>query len=279
MLCSVPCGPQFRSCSARGHGLDSWSLQIEVLDAEEQLAALCLRALNFGLAQGARQCAAPCLQFPQYRWGNTRAHVGGFLFPLDSGPRPFFRDAAGALPVCCSMPCALNFSVAAHAGAVGRNLGGPKFGSGSTPAVTIFYPHCGRRSQWRHGGLPCQIAVHVLTIPQRRTVTAHSALTGTQFVTGSQAKNYLQDSVCSLAHIKADARPLRHTELDAKFCQIFTLFFIPQGARKENTKPPPIQATTDPDSEPTSSLDSDSSLTVDTSSSEGEEKKDFILLD
>ena len=34
------------------------------------------------------------------------------------------------------------------------------------------------------------------------------------FVTGCQAKNYLQDSDYSLAHFTADARPLRHTEPD-----------------------------------------------------------------
>ena len=34
------------------------------------------------------------------------------------------------------------------------------------------------------------------------------------FATGCQAKNYLQDSVCSLAHFRADARPVGHTEAD-----------------------------------------------------------------
>ena len=34
------------------------------------------------------------------------------------------------------------------------------------------------------------------------------------FATGCRAKNYLQDSVCSLAHFRADARPVWHTEAD-----------------------------------------------------------------
>ena len=34
------------------------------------------------------------------------------------------------------------------------------------------------------------------------------------FATGCRAKNYLQDSVCSLAHFRAHARPVWHTEAD-----------------------------------------------------------------
>ena len=49
---------------------------------------------------------------------------------------------------------------------------------------------------------------------QRGTVTASSALTGTQFVgfaTGCRAKNYLQDSVCSL-HISEPTPGLSGTQ-------------------------------------------------------------------
>ena len=34
------------------------------------------------------------------------------------------------------------------------------------------------------------------------------------FATGCRAKNYLQDSVCSIAHFRANARPAWHTEAD-----------------------------------------------------------------
>ena len=115
------------------------------------------------------------------------------------------------------------------------------------------------------------------------------------FATACRAKNYLQDSVCSLAHFRADARPLRHPEPDNSaragivenfaicmsnslseiwFGQIYT-FFIPQGAVEERKR----QATTDPDSETTSSSDSDSSSSLGTLSSEDEDEKDFLLSD
>ena len=51
----------------------------------------------------------------------------------------------------------------------------------------------------------------------RGTVTARSArqvLNLFDFATGCRAKNYLQDSVCSLAHFRADAGPVGHTEAD-----------------------------------------------------------------
>ena len=55
-----------------------------------------------------------------------------------------------------------------------------------------------------------------------------------------------------------------------KFCQIFTLLFIPHVAapRKGSAKTPPSLA-----------VSSDSSSNVDTSVSKGEDEKDFILLD
>ena len=96
-------------------------------------------------------------------------------------------------------------------------------------------------------------------------------------------KNYLQDSVCSLAHFRADARPFRHTEPDnakplshtqshqpkpqkcssvlpeqvllkilpfacqippLKFVHIFTLFFIPKGAApRKRSAKPPLSLT------------------------------------
>ena len=61
-----------------------------------------------------------------------------------------------------------------------------------------------------------------------------------------------------------------------KFGQIFTLFFYPTGSGPKKRK---CQATTDPDSETPSSSEGDSWSTIDTSTSEGEEEKDFILLD
>ena len=60
-----------------------------------------------------------------------------------------------------------------------------------------------------------------------------------------------------------------------KFGQIIT-FFYPTGSSAKKRK---CEAATEPDSKPTPSLDSDSSSTVDTSSSEGEDVKDFILPD
>ena len=53
--------------------------------------------------------------------------------------------------------------------------------------------------------------------PETGQKPASSALTGTQFlafVTGCLAQYYLQYSVCSLAHFRANARPLRHKEPD-----------------------------------------------------------------
>ena len=127
---------------------------------------------------------------------------------------------------------------------------------------------------------------------QRRTLTTRYAHTGTQFVCfchwlSRKELFALIIIIYSLAHVRADARPLRHTEPDntgplshteppaplthratstrhrnvppappeqvllkilpfacrippLKFCQIFTLFFIPQGAapRKGSAKPP-----------------------------------------
>ena len=54
------------------------------------------------------------------------------------------------------------------------------------------------------------------------------------------------------------------------------LVFYPTESSPKKRK---LQATTDPDGKTTSSLDSESSSTVDTSSSEGEYEKDFILPD
>ena len=131
------------------------------------------------------------------------------------------------------------------------------------------------------------------------------------FATGCLAQNYLQDSVCSLAHFRADARPVGHTGADnagnlsrppahatnvpwepprqvgsvenlavclshspsAIWPNIHFVFY-PAGSGNKKRK---RQSTADPDSETTSSSDSDSSSTVDTSTSEDE--KDFILPD
>ena len=54
------------------------------------------------------------------------------------------------------------------------------------------------------------------------------------------------------------------------------LVFYPAGSSAKKRK---RQATADPDSEPMSSSDSNSSSTVDTSNTEGEDEKDFILSD
>ena len=100
---------------------------------------------------------------------------------------------------------------------------------------------------------------------------------------------------------RANARALRHTEPDntwpplirraASQCQKCSygaaragivempnihLVFHPTGSSPQKRK---HQAITEPDIEPTSYLSSDSSITVDTSSSEGEDEKDFILPD
>ena len=132
------------------------------------------------------------------------------------------------------------------------------------------------------------------------------------FATGCQAKNYLQDSVCSLAHFRANARPVGHTEADnagnlsgPPACATETFLGAATVGGVENLavclshSPSEIwpnihfvfyptvsgpkkrkrQSTADPDSEMTSSSDSDSSSTVDTSTSEGEDEKDFILPD
>ena len=70
------------------------------------------------------------------------------------------------------------------------------------------------------------------------------------FATGYRAKNYLQDSVCSLAHFRAYAGPVRHTETDDAWNPWAT-----------------------------GTLLSDTSSTVDTLTSEGKDEKDFILPD
>ena len=117
------------------------------------------------------------------------------------------------------------------------------------------------------------------------------------FNTGCRAKNYLQDSVCSLAHFRVDARgrqrkePLRAASLGHRnvpweppqqvdsvknladclshspseiWPNIHFVFYPAVSDPKKRKR----QATSDPDSETTSSLDSYSLSTVDPSESE-----------
>ena len=108
---------------------------------------------------------------------------------------------------------------------------------------------------------------------ERGTVTARSALAGTRFVCfcqwllGQKLFAGLSLFTCtfqSLSHSPSEIWPNTH------------FVFIPQLAApgKESAKPPPPTL-----SEMTSPSDSDTSSTVDSSTSEGEDEKDFILPD
>ena len=139
---------------------------------------------------------------------------------------------------------------------------------------------------------------------QRRTVTASVTVCG--------GKIYLQDSFCSLVHYKANASgsqsqmtpghsyaqscqptPHKHSSgaASAGIVENFAvcmsnspseillnihIAFLPTGTSAKKRK---HQATTEADSEATSSSSSDSLSTMDTSSSELEDKKDFIIPD
>ena len=124
---------------------------------------------------------------------------------------------------------------------------------------------------------------------QRGTVTASSALTGTQFVcfcnwlSAQKLFAGLSLFTCTFQRgTEADnagnlsGPPACATETFLGSRRIFTWFFYPafSGPKKRER-----QSTADPDSEMMSSSDSDSSSTVDISTLEGEDEKDFILPD
>ena len=176
------------------------------------------------------------------------------------------------------------------------------------------------RSHLRRSRAQTNQAFHRQNTPvmtQRRTVTASSPLTILSlfaFVTSYQGKNYLQGSVCSLAHFIAEARPLRHTKPDkagslshtepsAQTTEIFLglaragsvenfavcmwnssfeiwpniqLVFYPTvtSAKKRRS-----QAATKRDSESSPLRAATPLASLDTSRAEGEDEKDSILSD
>ena len=81
---------------------------------------------------------------------------------------------------------------------------------------------------------------------------------------------------CSSGTARAGIVENLHVKYPSEIWPNIHLVFYPAGSSAKKRK---RQATTDPDREPTSSLDSNSSTTVDTSSSEGEDEKDLILPD